>query len=79
MRTLTVHIGIVNWVSLFMKMRAARNSFQEVMKAKRMTVTIPAFTAGIKIRQSTCQLLQPSMTPASSSSFGIASKEWRIR
>ena len=46
-----VQIGMVNCVSLFMKISAARNSFHEVMKAKRTTVTMPAFTTGRNTRQ----------------------------
>jgi hypothetical protein len=43
-------IGKVNIVSLFMKMRAPINSFQDVRKANSATVTIPGTIDGRKIR-----------------------------
>ncbi len=55
------------------------NSFQDVKKAKSVTLTIPGITNGTKIHHSNWRLLQPSMTAASSSSRGTASKLWRMR
>ena len=57
---------------------AARNSFHEVMKANSATVMIAGTTAGRKMRTSTWKLLQPSITAASSSSRGTASKALRM-
>jgi hypothetical protein len=47
-------IGNVNIVSLFMKISAPMNSFQDVMKEKSATVTIPGLTDGRKIRHGIC-------------------------
>ena len=57
---------------------AARNSFHEVMKAKSATVMIAGRIAGSMIRVSTWKELQPSITAASSSSRGTASKALRM-
>ena len=70
--------GRVKVRSLFMMTSAARNSFHEVMKANSETVMIAGTIAGRKTRTSTCQLLQPSITAASSSSRGTASKALRM-
>ena len=70
--------GRVKLESLFMMTSAARSSFQEVMKAKSATVMIAGTIAGRNMRTSTCQLLQPSITAASSSSRGTASKALRM-
>ena len=57
---------------------APRSSFHEVMKANSETVMMAGTIAGRKTRTSTCQLLQPSITAASSSSRGTASKALRM-
>ena len=72
-------IGTVNEVSLLMKIRADRNSFQLAMKANSATVTMPGTTSGMKMRVSVCIEVLPSTRAASSSSLGIPSKELRIR
>ena len=64
--------------SRFIITSAPRNSFHEVMKANSETVMIAGTIAGRKISTSTCQLLQPSITAASSSSRGTASKALRM-
>ncbi len=64
--------------SWFMMTSAARNSFHEVMKAKSATVMIAGTIAGSITRVSTCQELAPSITAASPSSRGTASKALRM-
>ncbi len=45
-----------------------------MMKAKSATVTIAGTTEGMQMRISNCKVLHPSITAASSSSRGTASK-----
>ena len=70
--------GSVKVVDLFIITSAPSSSFHDVTKANSETVMMAGTIAGKKTRTSTCQLLQPSMTAASSSSRGTASKLLRI-
>ena len=70
--------GSVKLESLLRMTSAASNSFHDVMKANSETVMMAGTIAGRKMRTSTCQLLQPSITAASSSSRGTASKALRM-
>ena len=79
LRTLTSRIGMVKDDSRLMKMSAARNSFQELMKANSATVTSPGTASGRKMRVRRRQAMQPSIIAASSISRGIASKLSRSR
>ena len=77
-RAATSISGSVKAVSLLIITSAPRNSFQDVTNANSATVTIAGTTAGRKIRTSTCKELAPSVTAASSSSWGTASKLLRM-
>ena len=68
----------MNADSLLIITSAPRNSFQDVMKANSATVTIAGTTDGRKTRDRTWNALPPSMTAASSSSRGTASKLLRM-
>ena len=70
--------GSVNVDSLLIITSAPRNSFHDVMNANSATVTIAGTTAGRKTRRRTWNALPPSMTAASSSSRGTASKLLRM-
>ena len=70
--------GSVNADSLLFSTSEPRNSFQDVMNANRATVTIAGTTAGRRHATRTCQVPPPSMTAASSSSRGTASKLLRM-
>ena len=70
--------GSVNFESVFIMTRAARNSFHDVMNAKSATVMIAGTAAGMKIRARICAELAPSIIAASSSSRGTASKLLRM-
>ena len=69
----------MNDVSRLMRMRAARNSFQELMKANKATVTRPGVAKGRKTLVRRFHDEHPSITAASSISRGIASKLLRMR
>ncbi len=60
--------------SLLIMTKAPRNSFHEVTKANSATVTTAGTTAGRKIQVRTWSELAPSVTAASSSSWGTAAK-----
>ena len=62
-----------------MNTSAAKNSFQELMKANSATVTSPGTASGRKMCVSRRKAEQPSIIAASSISRGMASKALRIR
>jgi hypothetical protein len=58
--------------------RAPRNSFHDMMKANRATVTIAGLADGMHTLSRTCQDEAPSVTAASSSSRGTALRLLRM-
>ena len=56
-----------------------RKSFHAERKAKMASAASTGWDRGTTIREKTCQALAPSMSAASSSSWGIVRKNWRSR
>ena len=57
------------------KTTAKINSFHMVIKLKMATVAMAVFEIGKRILQKTLPMVQPSMTAASSNSFGMVPKK----
>ena len=53
---------------------ASGKSFQQARKVMMSAVEMTGFATGTRIRNSSCQMLQPSMIAASSSESGIERK-----
>ena len=58
----------------FSMILASGKSFQQARKVMMSAVEMTGFATGTRIRNSSCQMLQPSMIAASSSESGIERK-----
>src|SRR5262245_40360630 len=70
--------GIVRRASETISTEAKRYSVQDEMKAKMATLAMPGAISGIRMRRRMVVVGAPSMTAASSISFGTEARKERI-